>query len=202
MPALLAGCAGDGGAGGVSGYQPALRFDREHVILRIRPGAVEVEGAYEFLCAAGGPDSVLVFYPYPRDSLLGSCETLVVDGRCGDEPGRPVTFHEHPPAGVQWWVPLSRCRRLTVHTIYRQVLRADYARYIVTTTSAWKRPLRRASFEIHLPSGAVPEEFSFPFKRESRLGPGVWTYETRDFMPDRDVTVRWRWEEGGDGSGR
>jgi len=186
------GCAGCGSGEHGSNMVPVLRFDRETVVLRIAPGVVEVDGRYEFLSAGTGPDSVSLFYPYPRDSLLGPAETRVVEGGCDRGPVRPMPFVEHPPAGVGWRVPLSGCKRLTIHTIYRQRLETTYARYIVTTTAAWGRPLRRARFEIHLPPGTVPEQFSFPFKKDSRAGGNTWTYETTDFMPATDVVVRWR----------
>lgn len=186
-------CGKDRSPGAGTGWVPALRFDREHVILRILPGEVEVEGSYEFLCAAGGPDSLSVFYPYPQDSLLGPAETRLVESRCGNATARPVPFTEHPPAGVDWRIPAAACRRLTVRTVYRQGLETAYARYIVTTTSTWGHPLSHAGFEIHLPEGAVPVEFSFPFERDERLGPNAWVYDARDFSPAHDVTVRWRY---------
>ena len=170
---------------------PVVRFDRERVILRIVPGEVEVQGTYEFLCAGQGPDSLTLFYPYPQDSLLGRAGTRLVESFCGDGPPRPVPFAEHRPAGVSWLIPLKACKRLTVRTVYHQERRATYARYIVTSTAAWGHPLRHARFEIHLPEGAVPEEFSFPFEVDEELGPNAWVYEANDFMPRRDIIVQW-----------
>jgi hypothetical protein len=62
----------------------------------------------------------------------------------------------------------------------------------VTTTRTWGRALRHAAFEIHLPAGAVPLDFSFPFEIRRAQGEVYYTYEADDFFPDRDIVVRWR----------
>jgi hypothetical protein len=79
-----------------------------------------------------------------------------------------------------------------VHTIYRQALRGSYARYIVTTTKVWNEPLQHARFEIHLPPGAEPMRFSYPFVRQTDERGDYYLYETNDFWPDEDIVVEWR----------
>ena len=80
---------------------------------------------------------------------------------------------------------------LSVRSVYRQERRASYARYVVTTTSAWGRPLTHARFEIYLPAGARDMEFSFPFGRGEGEGGACYVYEAVDFMPSHDITVTW-----------
>jgi hypothetical protein len=75
--------------------------------------------------------------------------------------------------------------------MYRQGLRGRYARYIVTSTRFWSRPLRSARFEVYLPSHARPRFFSFPFVRTVSAGRVIFVYEAADFMPDRDILVQW-----------
>jgi hypothetical protein len=91
---------------------------------------------------------------------------------------------------VRWWLPGCGGDTIVAEAVYRQKVYAKYARYIVTTTRAWGRPLRHASFEIRLPPAAVPLDFSFPFKPTD--GGARYTYEASDFFPDRDIIVRWR----------
>jgi hypothetical protein len=75
---------------------------------------------------------------------------------------------------------------------YRQAIREKYARYIVTTTRAWQQPLRHARFEIRLPEGAEPTEFSFPFAPSRDSTGVVYVWEADAFYPDRDIVVRWK----------
>ncbi len=72
-------------------------------------------------------------------------------------------------------------------------MRTTYARYIVTATRPWSEPLRRTSFEVRLPPGALDPQFSYPFRRK---GPSerVWSCEARDFLPSEDIVVRCRYQ--------
>ena len=86
---------------------------------------------------------------------------------------------------------------LEVRTVYRQSLLACYARYIVVTTRAWRRPLKKARFEVFLPEGVSPVRFSFPFELQASGERAFYMYETTDFMPDRDITIEWAAEGAG-----
>ncbi|HOX24157.1 MAG TPA: hypothetical protein PLL30_00205 [Candidatus Krumholzibacteria bacterium] len=169
-------------------------FDSELVVLEIESDSLRVDGTYVLLCrpdAAGTPVSLV--YPYPQDPELGGARTVSLACRLGAGSWRQLAVHELPGGrGALWSLPVAAGDTLEVRTTYRQALRTAYARYIVTTTAAWGRPLRSARFEIHLPPGVVAEEFSFPFEPCDRGGRDCWCYEATDFLPDRDVTVRWR----------
>jgi hypothetical protein len=62
----------------------------------------------------------------------------------------------------------------------------------VTSARLWGRPLRYASFEIRLPPGVEPLDFSYPFERRDAGGETYYAWETESFFPDRDIVVRWR----------
>jgi hypothetical protein len=171
-----------------------LRFDSEWIRLYIVGDSLEVRGTYWLVCRRPGTERIPLFYPFPRDSLMGGARMVSVDaGRVGDAVEWQVAFDRIPGVwGVRWWVPPCTSDTIAVESVYRQKILTNYARYIVTTTKHWDRPLRRARFEIHLPPGAEPIEFSFPFT--ARKGPGevVYDYEATEFLPDHDITVRWR----------
>lgn len=173
-----------------------LEFDSEVVRLFVEADSLEVEGVYRFLCYPSDVEFMGLYFPYPADSLLGEAHTVCVEYRAQGGPWSPMEFIEMPQGvGARWKVPLNLADTLEVRTVYRQALLASYARYIVTTTSAWRNPLTYARFEIHLPKGARPLELSFPFKPKTLDGRTVYVYEASDFMPTRDVTVRWVHDE-------
>lgn len=170
-----------------------LRFDSEIIRLNILGDSLEVDGTYFFACQVPGDQPIALFYPFPKDSLLGGAR--MVDGRMriGDGPWETLRFQEIPGRdGVRWWAPACPGDTIVMQGRYRQGLREKYARYIVTTTRAWRQPLRRARFEIRLPPGTEPVEFSFPFQETRDAAGVVYVWETESFYPDRDVTVRWR----------
>lgn len=168
-----------------------LEFDSEEILIDVRGDAVEVTGTYHFRVVGGAVPAQPMLYPYPEDPLLGAARTLRLEWQQPDGRWTPLAFEELPPRGVRWRLPATASDTLTVRTVYRQAMRGTYARYIVTTTQAWGQPLRKASFEIRLPPGAMDPKFSYPFRPR---GPSVrvWTYEATEFLPREDIVVSYR----------
>jgi len=185
---MLTGCAGDIDQDRPT---PALRFDRETVVLRVDVDTLEVEGWYRMLCAPAGMRNAPLFYPYPRDSLMGAARTVLVECRGVAGNWRPVVHFERPPMGIRWTVPLTVSDTLTVHTVYRQALHGSSARYIATTTRSWNRPLTEARFEIQLPDGYDPVTFSHDFVEHPAPRGRLFVYEKSEFWPDADISVTW-----------
>ncbi len=172
------------------GFQ--LRFLSEVVRIAVALDSVTVEGTYRLLSRAGEGRLAPILYPYPLDDRMGKARTVSLECRVPGKPWQPLGFRELPGGGgAAWSLPLL-ADTLEVRTLYRQGLHADYARYIVTTTQSWGRPLERARFEILLPRGAEAEFFSFPFEPGDCGGRPCFVYETTGFFPDRDIEVRWR----------
>jgi hypothetical protein len=167
----------------------ALRFDSELIRLEIAGDTLRIEGFYRFLNRGGRP-RLSLFYPYPADSMLGEAWTESLAWRPEPAaPWEPAEFSEREDgSGVFWKLPIRGSTGPEVRTVYRQLLRGRYARYIVTTTSAWGRPLSHARFELSLPSGAELTRCSFPFERGDD---GIWVFEAERFQPSVDIIVEW-----------
>jgi len=169
-----------------------LQFDSESVRLFVEGDTLRVEGTYRFLCRASESPIAALFYPYPADSSLGAAHTLSLEGRVPGATWRPLDFVELTgSAGARWRVPLDLGDTLEVRTVYLQQTYGHTARYIVMTTHAWQRPLREARFEIHLPEGAKPKSFSYPFKRHESATGVFYSFEAKDFIPDGDIIVEY-----------
>lgn len=161
--------------------------------------SLRVEGTYVFLCREPAARTMVLLYPYPEDSLLGEASTCRLEARAPGQEWQPLKFDELPSApGALWRVPLDLGDEVEVRTTYRQQLRSTHARYIVTTTGAWGRPLREAHFEIHLPPGAVPKWTSFPYRTTVDDGRTVLHFETENFAPVKDIVVEWESPPGND----
>ncbi len=170
-----------------------LVFDSESLRLDIVGDSLEVRGTYTLLCRSPVTEAIPLFYPFPIDSLLGGARMVALAFRAGADSSAPARWEELPLApGVRWWVPACGGDSIVAEAIYRQEIKAEYARCILTTARLWGRPLRRASFEIRLPAGAEPLEFSYPFERRQARGEILYVYTVQDFFPDRDIVVRWR----------
>ena len=170
-----------------------LVFDSEWVRLDVVGDSLEVRGTFVFRCRATIEESIPLFFPFPQDSMLGGARMVSLAFGVGAGARQPADWEELPGApGVRWWTPPCPGDSLVAEFVYRQGLLTDYARYILTTAQVWGLPLRYAGFEIRLPPGAEPLEFSYPFERREDAGSNVWAWETTSFFPDRDIAVRWR----------
>lgn len=185
-----------------------LSFDSEWIRLHIVGDSLEVRGTYWLVCRLPFESPIPLFYPFPQDSLLGGARMVsgtvhlrsASNPRTADdaryerdaaysEPLRFETLGGLP--GVRWWIPPCTGDTVEVESVYRQQLRSNYARYIVTTTRKWEQPLRCARFEIHLPAGAVPDRFSFPFTEFKDADETFYRYEALSFFPEEDIRVWW-----------
>lgn len=196
---VLIGLAGAGGFDPLEGGFP-VRFDSERIRLHIVGDSLEARGTYYLVCERRTQREIPLFYPFPDDSLLGGVRMVALTVRVAPastprdaaRPAAPARWESLARVhGVRWWMPPCTGDTLVAESVYRQKLHGDYARYIVTSTRAWNRPLRRALFEIHLPDGATPAEFSFPFVKREKNGRVYYAFEADSFFPDRDIVVRW-----------
>ena len=170
---------------------PGVVFEAEVVQIFVEPDSLRIEGHY-FLRGSGDREQlVLLSYPYPQDPLLAGARTLTLEVMT-EGASFPLNFSERADgSGVRWWIPVSPGRPVQVYTVYRQARLESFARYIITTTQAWPRPLARARFEIYLPEGAHPVEFSHAFHPGEGGAGRCWVYEETEFWPERDISVRW-----------
>jgi hypothetical protein len=180
-------------AGEWAGDDFGVVFDSEWIRISIVDDSLEVRGTYVLWCRHHDDTPLSLFYPFPSDSLLGGARMVslqaTVDGiDQGDWPWETAPHGR----GVRWMNPPCIADTIAMTAVYRQEVLTSYARYIVTTTRAWQRPIRRARFDVRLPFGAVPLDFSHPFQACGDSLDRYYRYEAQDFFPDRDITVTWK----------
>jgi hypothetical protein len=195
LAAVPTAASSEGGSGSspVATYFP-LRFDSEWIRLSVQGDSIEVHGTYVLLCRSGKEQPITLFYPFPRDSLLGGARMVSLHVKLNAGDARPMEWEEvaRGVSGVRWHVPPCAGDTIEIEAEYRQKTVPGYLRYIVTTTRAWERPLRRARFDVRLPSGASSPVFTFPFRRQDEADGAMWTFEAVEFFPDKDIVVRWQ----------
>ncbi|MFB3908856.1 MAG: hypothetical protein ACE15D_10675 [Candidatus Eisenbacteria bacterium] len=174
----------------------AVSFDSEWIRLAVLGDSLEVRASYFLRCREPDGARVTLFFPFPEDSLLGPARMISLHAGVERAALSAIPWRPMPPtsamSAVRFETPPCTGDTVFVDAVYRQQLLGPYARYIVTTTRAWHRPLRHARFDVRLPEGAVPIDFSFPFEaREDSVG-RFYSYEVDSFYPDRDIIVRWK----------
>jgi hypothetical protein len=160
-----------------------LHFAREEIEMNVRPGYLEIGGMYHFTNTFKKPTSARIFYPFPLDSTLDYPDSIALPG---------VDF-ERGDSGVFFRMPFTPQHEDSFFACYRQPLRGKSARYIVTTTRQWGRPIDVAQFRISVPREFLNVELSYkPDRIERNDSTVVYHFVRRRFYPDRDVIVTWR----------
>lgn len=177
-----------GNPGRETGVQLPVEFIRERITVDIDPGWVTVTGVYWFRCnnALGGNFGIR--YPFPVDEHHMFPDSVAVFHAGGEM----ISHTENRDANaVDFAVDMRVHPEFTV--VYRQRITGSDARYILTTTSAWKKPLERAVYIVSLPEEFIPESFSLTPDFSRRIGGRrVYTVTRTNFLPDRDLTVSWK----------
>jgi hypothetical protein len=192
LPGALLGAVAVAATGPPALGQPPpafeLRFEREYIRVLIQPAGVRVDGTYYFRNESPTAGAVMLFYPFPVDSLHPRPTRIVVYSENGDT----LPFSQPSADGILFRVDLPAGGMSSARVVYDQPSLDRAACYILTTTSAWRRPLERAEFEISVPSGLRLESMTYDADEVAEKPTGrVYRFRREKFMPTRDLCVSW-----------
>jgi hypothetical protein len=122
-------------------------FNAETIKIFVADEEVRVEGTYTFATPSSSPLIAGLFYPFPIDSTHTFPDSILVISNGHTLPFRKVEN------GIFFNIRLTANDVTTVDVYYDQRCLDNTACYILTSTEAWTKPLERANFEIHVPSG-------------------------------------------------
>ena len=160
-----------------------VHFAREEVELNVRPGTLEVTGTYHLMCESETPIAGVILYPFPIDSAHSFPDTVAIRGRRFARSDTAVTFTMRFRPG----------REDSFTAWYRQPLSRNSARYIVTSTRKWNRPIDTARFTITVPANLPGAKLNYRADSTTRTDSTLtWHFTRRRFWPSVDVIVTWR----------
>ena len=169
---------------------PSIIFQKEHIKVFVRAKSIRVDGLYTLVNPHPSPSRQALFYPFPVDSLHPREDYVLV--RCR---GRVIPTRNQKD-GVVFGIVVPASGSLDVEVIYEQTCLDGSGCYILTSTAAWEAPLEHASFEIHVPDDIELDWMSYEADAVSREGRSrVYEFARDDFMPDRDLCLRWHVRE-------
>ncbi len=169
----------------VAGWLPMARFERERIEIQVRQTSVVVEGEYVYR------------NPWPFPVVQGFSIPFSVDST--HPPPVEVSAEELWPhrrllsprfvLGLHRFdLPLGPREEVGVRVRYEQYSPSADARYLLTTTQPWHRPLALGVYRI-IPDGVEILSSNYPLRA---LEPGVLGFDRRDFMPREDWVFSWR----------
>ncbi len=189
----LAGLLALGGIYFFSGYFTTVQFDRERIDIEAGKGRVRVMGLYLYTNASRLPAILNFKVPFPIDRNHPPPEWFALyesnsEGRLLADimpvvRGNVVAFRLiFRPREAKW-----------IRFDYVQPARTASGRYLLTTTRAWRRPLERADFTLHLPASCRLIASNYP--ATTRISEGAaqtFAFSKTDFFPDHDWEFIWQ----------
>lgn len=165
----------------------SVQFARERISIAVEDTSITVDGTYVMRNPAPYARTQSLFYPFPVDSTHPYPDSVSVWRR-----KQPVEFGVRED-GVVFSVEIPAEASVGFRVVYRQACRDRSGCYILTTTAAWERPLKSADFVITLAEGLELEWTAYEvFPVEGGGGGRRYEFSREDFMPDRDLCLRWK----------
>lgn len=167
-------------------------FIYEKITLEIKPAELRVTGLYRFQNRFPFDITLPMLYPFPVDEYQDFPHTI---------DAKSITVHGERTLNlgfrrlanaIRLDLPMRRKSSAEMKVTYSQRLTGSRARYILTTTKAWGKPIESADYEIILPAELRLDFISLPFDRTDTIAGKRYYYSHKgDFMPDRDLIVEW-----------
>jgi len=170
--------------------RPEVVFAAETVKVFVAEDRIRVEGTYVLTTTSSAEHLQRLVYPFPLDSLHLFPSDIAVTVE-----GQPVDFQQTDSA-ILFSIPLSASRPTSFRVVYGQPCLDNSACYILTSTAAWKNPLQHAAFEVHVPSKFELTWIAYEVDDDVDQGAeSVYRFVRNNFMPDKDLCIRWRTRE-------
>jgi hypothetical protein len=175
-----------------SGYFTTVRFDRERIEVDLDKGRIHVRGLYHYTNSSALPAALTLQVPFPVDRQHPEPDWYALYESTAD--GRTLAS----------LAPSVRGSRVYFRLLFRpresKWIRLDYEQradstegcYLLTTTRAWRRPIRQADYVLHLAPDLELASSNYAVQPEPWVGKGrAYTFSKTNFYPDQDWVFSW-----------
>jgi hypothetical protein len=178
-----------------SGYFTPVRFDRERIEIRVQGGLIQVTGLYHYRNSSRLPTLLTLAVPFPIDAAHPAPVSVALAEAAED--GRPLG--EIDPSrwgrGVRFRLTFQPGEAKWIRLDYAQPTRVANGRYLLTTTQAWRRPIGRAEYLLHLPGSSQLVSSSYALAPVPAAGPWrTYTFSKTSFLPTENWDFAWKEE--------
>ena len=182
-----------GQSGKISPIGVAVSFFQEEITLSVTDSMASVEGVYHFRNISDIDAPFPVLFPFYVDSLSLYPETIKAYIIRNDSLVE-IPFRKMPERNaVMLNIPITPKGITVWHLDYSQRILSPRAKYILTSTASWAKPLEDATYKF-----VVPEKFDsvevWPEADEvTKHGDKkIYCAHQVDFMPHREMEIFWK----------
>lgn len=164
-----------------------IDFFRENLTFQIDSTHFTVSGQYFFRNNSASPRQTLINYPLPRltDGVL--FDTILVFG--DHDPAVPLSFHFHDTL-VAFDLAMQPVSEKQITIIYSQRHNGNYAKYILSTTKYWGKPLQLAEFKLVVPVHIKIQKCFEPPDKISVFGDtSIYHWTRHNYMPSEEFEI-------------
>ena len=162
-------------------------FFSEDLTFRIREGFFEVEGTYSFRNNTAREVNKMLFYPFPDTDYYGEISYISISTE-GDTNSQLATVSNN---GSLFKLSIGPSMIMTYMIRYGQKLKSGEARYIITTTKKWGKPLETAHYRLIFASDIQMDSVSVePDTIVHVRGITEYRWERVNFMPEKDFIFK------------
>ncbi len=163
----------------------SLQFYREDIVFQIQEDAVITEADYYF-CNVGDKDiRTILFYPFPAQTM-DLIDSLVVL----DLGSKEIIPYQEGKSGVFFEIFVKAYGQTAYRVFFRQKENEGHFKYILNSTTSWRRPLEFAGYELQMPSSFILDSLNYsPDTSFIQNDVQHFIWKKADFMPDKDFEV-------------
>jgi len=162
-----------------------LEFYREDIVFSIRENKVITDAEYYF-CNVGKKDiRITLFYPFP-DNTMELIDSLLVEDLDTDS----VIQYRGAGTGIFFEIFVNAYGQSAYRVYFRQRLKEEHFKYILSSTATWGRSLEFANYELQMPLPFILDSLSYLPDTSYILNDlHYYKWKKVDFMPDKDFEV-------------
>ena len=169
-----------------------IEFFKEDLHFELNKNFFTVAGDYYFRNVGDHDIKATLFYPIPRDSLLGAYDSAKVTSS-SQPTDSPITIRKEN--GFFFNVEIGANSTAKYYILYRQKLLGNKAKYIFTTTNTWGKPLECANFRLSFPKNIRIDSLSTIPDSLLEIDEEYTVFWTREnFMPGKDFVIHYHKE--------
>ena len=170
-----------------------IDFFKEDLQFELNENFFKVAGNYYFRNVGDHDIKVTLFYPIPRDSMLGAYDSASVTAP-SQQTASPITVIKEN--GFFFNVEVGVDTIACYHVAYRQKLLGERAKYIFTSTKSWGKPLEKVDFQLRFPKTIKIDSLSMlPDSLQECNDTYTLFWERKNFMPEEDFVVYYHKEK-------
>lgn len=169
----------------LSVHSQRLDFFREDLSFQLDSTHFTVSGQYYFRNNSLSQQRSLISYPLPRLADGPLFDTIMVLS----EENLAIPFQLHDTL-ISFEIMMQPGSEQTITIIYSQRHNGNYAKYILTTTKYWGKPLQLAEFKLVVPPYInIQTCFEPPDKISEFEGTSIYHWTRQNFMPANDFEI-------------